>query len=259
MPEYRECLAHFLLLLWWVSHYKALTPLSLVALWADASKTEEAKIPGTRDGHVYWLDATSVVTRGTNGAQTWLWPSMWRKTSRQLNPPSIQTLSLRDITMTSRAVILDMGPLFLKLSYLTHTSVQIFRRNVWYTSVCGVDKKQRGFHVGLALEFGEFVIAFLSNDMVFQPLWTESKEKLPQSPPDVYTDYADFLTAVATWIQKRASGQNTRNGIACQVVREANETWSGIGVYTVCELFFDAGLSPFLTEAEVFDSPSRTA
>ncbi|KAK7000898.1 hypothetical protein R3P38DRAFT_3053515 [Favolaschia claudopus] len=41
--------------------------------------------------------------------------------------------------------------------------------------------------------------------------------------------------------------------------RANNETFPGIGVYTVVELFFLAGLSMQLTEAEVFTNPSRIA
>lgn len=68
-----------------------------------------------------------------------------------------------------------------------------------------------------------------------------------------------------------------RNALACEAMRtDGSKVWGGVGVYTASEIFFDAGMliaglfsvfltshfvgvSPFLTEAEVFDSPSRTA
>jgi len=80
---------------------------------------------------------------------------------------------------------------------------------------------------------------------------------------------------VAKWIVTRA--QMPRKALACEVMRtDGNKVWGGVGVYTASEIFFDAGalmgslysvfltsdfvgVSPFLTEAEVFDSPSRTA
>ena len=34
---------------------------------------------------------------------------------------------------------------------------------------------------------------------------------------------------------------NARTGLACEAVRGANRVWSGVGVYTVSELFFMAG------------------
>jgi len=82
---------------------------------------------------------------------------------------------------------------------------------------------------------------------------------------------------VAEWIAERARSSSKRSGLACEAIRtNGNKVWGGVGVYTVCELFMDSGeffncvsmiyelkllldLSPFLTEQEVFDSPSRTA
>ncbi|KAG6914372.1 hypothetical protein DXG01_000728 [Tephrocybe rancida] len=143
-----------------------------------------------------------------------------------------------------------------------------------------VSKEDRKFHVGLALEFEEFVIAFLSNDMVFQPTWATTneglsaakeprlgpkqlkktipaKKKVPAFTGDIIDDYPVFLQGVVSWLSLRA--HLVRGGLATTAIRDSNEVWTGIGVYTVNELFFMAGLSPFLSEAEVFDSPSRTA
>ncbi|KAK7001158.1 hypothetical protein R3P38DRAFT_3612701, partial [Favolaschia claudopus] len=46
---------------------------------------------------------------------------------------------------------------------------------------------------------------------------------------------------------------------AMTAVRTSTEIFAGAGVYTIPELWHMAGLAPNLTEAEVFDSPSRTA
>ncbi len=84
--------------------------------------------------------------------------------------------------------------------------------------------------------------------------------------------------------QRRSAGKigsaaDRRDCLAMHVIRDANEVFLGIGVYTVSEIFHRAGewsgfrfarsfpfrsdciqgLSPVLTEAEVFDSPSRVA
>jgi len=102
---------------------------------------------------------------------------------------------------------------------------------------------------------------------------------------DVYQDYPDFLAAVAQWIHERryppnskskSKGARKRRGLACEVIRAASNVWVGVGVYTVCEIFYLAGmdflsiclslfmllgigLSPLLLEYEVFDCASRTA
>jgi hypothetical protein len=63
---------------------------------------------------------------------------------------------------------------------------------------------------------------------------------LPSIP--IYDDYSGFLTRVANWVEVRMSSLGSaRHGLACEVVREAQDVWCGVGVYTVSELFFDAG------------------
>ncbi|KAJ7884555.1 hypothetical protein B0H14DRAFT_2700354, partial [Mycena olivaceomarginata] len=89
------------------------------------------------------------------------------------------------------------------------------------------------------------------------PTWASSREVLPPSPSNFYDPGWEFLTAVTKWMQSRLNAD--RNGLACEVIRAANDVFLGIGVYTVLEIFFLAGLSPFLTEAEVFTNPSRVA
>lgn len=78
-------------------------------------------------------------------------------------------------------------------------------------------------------------------------MWeTHPKEKekpLPAIPPPIYDDYFYFLSGVSAWIEKRAA-VTVREGLACEVVRSAQDVWCGVGVYTVCELFFDAGTRP---------------
>lgn len=67
--------------------------------------------------------------------------------------------------------------------------------------------------------------------------------ELQQSaPPDVYSDYAGFLQCVADWIKRQASSRAARTKLACEAVRDANAVWGGVGVYTVCELFFLSGM-----------------
>ena len=101
---------------------------------------------------VYNLDAKSKVKRGSNNAQTSLWPDMWKESKKIPHPPSITMLKLAKVTYTHRAIILQLGALvfqvcvhfvlyrvlislMIKLAYLTHTSVQIFTREIWEETV----------------------------------------------------------------------------------------------------------------------------
>jgi len=89
--------------------------LTLLGLWADAPDNN----PGEQklaNGSVYKLEATSTAARGTNGAQTFIWPSMWRKTPLQVDPPRLDRLKLQGVDRTNRAIIMDMGELKFQVS-----------------------------------------------------------------------------------------------------------------------------------------------
>jgi hypothetical protein len=59
---------------------------------------------------------------------------------------------------------------------------------------------------------------------------------------DVLRDYGGFVTGVSGWIESRRNGRGTRNGLACEALRNASAVWVGVGVYSVCEVFFLAGM-----------------
>jgi len=151
MPELRECIAHYLILCRFLRHCAANgIELHLIGLWADATlKEPEFK---KFNSMVYNLDAKSKVKRGSNNAQTSLWPDMWKESKKIPHPPSITMLKLAKVTYTHRAIILQLGALvfqvcvhfvlyrvlislMIKLAYLTHTSVQIFTREIWEETV----------------------------------------------------------------------------------------------------------------------------
>jgi hypothetical protein len=76
-----------------------------------------------------------------------------------------------------------------------------------------------------------------------QPEWESAEDTAAISSPPIYDDYRSFLNGVADWIEdRRTSLGKDRQGLACEVVRGAQDVWCGVGVYTVCELFFDAGM-----------------
>ncbi|KAJ7653553.1 hypothetical protein DFH06DRAFT_1330273 [Mycena polygramma] len=260
MPEARECIAAgkqtqeaFRLAL---ANGETLT---LEAMAIDATNTEAARAGAcseAREGLVHDLDHDCTVKRGQNSHQTSVYPPMLRRTVDNPNPRALDTLVLTDVTYTSRAMILHFGELYFMLQYLTHTNAQPYPREWWESSVRKVSKGVRGFKVGVAFIFSSMVIAFPSNDLVFQPTWATSLSDL-RIPPSVYPSPLEFLGLVAEWIEKLLL--KPRHVRACDVIRDSNFIFHGVGVYTVMELFFMAGISPFLTLYEVFSNPSRTA
>ncbi|KAJ7649351.1 hypothetical protein DFH06DRAFT_1094851 [Mycena polygramma] len=263
MPESREAEASYLIVNDGVTELiEAGASLTLESIEIDATDKEQARFkkdhPASR-GLPYTIDSKSTVTRGTNKAQGYVYPPMWRTPGKQPAKDLLSQLVLKDISYTHRSLILDFGKLFLMIQWMTHTSAQLYPRIDWETTVKLTDKKVRKFCVGMALVFKDHVLSFQSADLVFQPTWTESRDALPPCPADFYSADWDFLRDLAQWMRNRLSADTDQNGLACEVIRAANTVFLGIGVYTVIEIFFLAGLSPLLTEAEVFSNPSRTA
>ncbi|KAK6972276.1 hypothetical protein R3P38DRAFT_3485602, partial [Favolaschia claudopus] len=148
-----------------------------------------------------------------------------------------------------------------QIQFLTHTSTHPMSRAAYESSIKVVNKEinmLRKFCVGMALVFKDHVLVFHSHDLVFQPTWACSRDELPAAASDFRSPSWDFPSALATWMLGRRD--QDRNGLACEAIRAANDVFFGIGVYTVIETSSSlVRLSPFLTEAELFDCPSRTA
>ncbi|KAJ7227611.1 hypothetical protein B0H12DRAFT_1148920 [Mycena haematopus] len=228
MPESRECEADYVTLHDSTSAIIEKTgPLALEAIEIDATDKEASQFPKnhpTREGLPYTIDSSSTVKRGTNRSQSYVYPEIFGP---------LTDLALQDISYTHRALILNLGPLFLMIQWLTHSWVQLFPRSEYESTIQIVNKKVH------------HVIAFLSSDLVFQPTWAFSRDTLPPSPSDFYSRGWDFLPALTEWMLSRL--HLDRNGLACEVIRAANDVFLGIGI------------SPLLTEAEVFSNPSRVA
>ncbi|KAF9473611.1 hypothetical protein BDN70DRAFT_937309 [Pholiota conissans] len=149
------------------------------------------------------------------------------------------------------------------LQPLTHTTVQIYTIEQWDGAISKVNRHYRGFKIAIAFRFKSHVLAFVSLDNLFKLSWAFNRSELPRQYPHIFFEFDRFLESVATWIQHRRGGRlplkpKARCGNALLLVRD-DPVWHGVGVYTVSEIWHMAGLSPFLTEEEVFDSPSRTA
>ncbi|KAJ7752982.1 hypothetical protein B0H16DRAFT_1836159 [Mycena metata] len=240
MPETRESEASYIIV------SEGLTtilekdgPLVLEKLELDASEKEQKRFPKdhpANQGLPYAIDSKCTVKRGTNKAQGYVYPEMWRTPGKQQPKDLLPTLALQGISYTHRALILNLGPLFLMIQWMTHTSAQLFSRTGWESTVKVTDKKVRKFKVGLALVFKDYVLAFLTHDLAFQPTWRKLRSELPPPPDDFYSVNWAFIPTLATWIRSRQTTE--RNGLACDAIRAANDVFLGIGVYTVVGLFF---------------------
>ncbi|TEB15755.1 hypothetical protein FA13DRAFT_1721077 [Coprinellus micaceus] len=249
MSEWRECFSHLLMLLRILEKLRRSHSFQLVNIWAELP-AKAVKPPG--------YPVEGLVARMT---RTWGDVMKGKGDNRcQLAPQEILDLPVnpRDDTL---------GSLDWRLREVTgngRSLIVIFNKAIL---------KQRGYKVALALQFGSFVIAFLSQDLIFQVKWLSLETPDSIDSPlimnhpalvtvDVFENFGDFLGALVAWIKGRRRSQALRTSLASEVIRNeegARKVWVGVGVYTVCEIFFLAGISMFLNEKEVFDNASRTA
>ncbi|KAH9913161.1 uncharacterized protein B0H18DRAFT_1126520 [Fomitopsis serialis] len=185
MPEIQECYCSGLQLQSFHTANKT-TDWHLIALYCDATKDEpkDPSSPWAR-GLVGKLNATSKAKRGNTSHQTPLWPPFLAANA----PPAgfkLEDLVLAEVHYTSRSIVLNFGHCWFQLQYLTHTSIQTYHRQHWEvlkeTSYIGKgETAMRSFRIGLAMEFEDFVIAFVSHDQVFQ-VTSSGKNPLVNAP-----------------------------------------------------------------------------
>ncbi|KJA23352.1 hypothetical protein HYPSUDRAFT_54344 [Hypholoma sublateritium FD-334 SS-4] len=255
MPEYVENITggkicHLFL--------KASTPAErkLLSVHADATSDEASRYPAdspTALGYVLELRMSNEISRGMPGTDP-----------LPLYPPILRINWRRSVGSRSKSILKIHSLLVLilpQLRALTHTSVQIYTTEQWDGAIAKVNKHIRGFKVAIAFRFKDHVMAFLSLDLLFKVVWERKHENLPKQYADVYSDFGGFLSQVTAWMGTRrgeALKTRKRDRNALYAIRECPQ-FHGVGVYTVCEIFHLAGLSPSLSEEQLFDTPSRIA
>ncbi|KAI0309191.1 hypothetical protein OF83DRAFT_1179915 [Amylostereum chailletii] len=261
MPEIRECIISGLQ----TRHIflsNAQADWHLRNLWYDATAAEVKHLPKAhplKNGYVAILPATSTVMRGVCRRQTPLFPPPLHTSCHSPPGYTLEDLVLKNVLYTSRSLVLDLDKISLQVQYLTHASVQVYSHKQWevlkrvsHHSVGGSksasDLKMRTFRVFLGLEFGDFVLAIVSLDNVCQATWADDIGSLPHQDVSVIDEFEKFLEGVATWARRYLPGGRAKGkATAIHVLRNSanGHVWFGIGV------------SPFLSEAEVFGNPSR--
>ncbi|KAH7908556.1 hypothetical protein BJ138DRAFT_340174 [Hygrophoropsis aurantiaca] len=255
MPEYKESLisGHT------IRHFMNAQPpesLYLLNLWVDPTAKEmKSAVSGTREsqGLVYALKDDTTIKRGQLNSQKPVYPPGY---ANMATPISHHRFQLVGVEFSPRNVILNLGKQWLQIQLFTHVCAQVYTRSDWEDAICKVHRKAR-FKVGVALEFSNYIIAFTTLDNIIATHWATSRQTLPAQHPDVYKEYHRFLATLVEWICQRKSKQ--RGGFAMAAIRDAPNVFGGVGKYTCCEIFTLAGLPPAITEAELFDSPDRTA
>ncbi|KAJ8473482.1 hypothetical protein ONZ45_g16274 [Pleurotus djamor] len=263
MPKRNECLASYLVARRWFN--TATCSFKLQDIHVDVTEKESKLFKRdhpARSGLPYPLDPHSSAaqpTRGPPHAQTPIFPLI--------------TTSICDARFTligvhfhPRNLILefssdsdsesDQGTHWMQVQLLTHTVVQVYTAQEWHERIAHVPKKARGFCIGMGLDFGEYVLAFLTLDLLFKVTYKRHREALDARCHDIYHDFEGTVHEIVKWAESRT--HSDRSGLAIHAIRKASHVFLGVGVYTVVEIFHLAGLLPIYTEEEVFDNPSRT-
>ncbi|TDL25100.1 hypothetical protein BD410DRAFT_837346 [Rickenella mellea] len=262
MPELAECWAsnHLLCLFVIWLQIKDISSRRLHGIWLDGTAKEQehaALHPSPSNarlqaGLVYRLDPnSSPPMRGQSKKQKPVLPEQYRDVD--------SSLVLKDVLHNARNVILDFTTWFVQIQLFTHCLPQIYSLEDWYGVICNVPKSTRGFKVGLAFELKDWVIAFTSLDLLIGIHWAQTRLKLPAQHVDIFTHPILFIKLFLHWIDKRCQKYDLRHGAVIYLLRSECHLFAGIGVYTICEIFFIAGISPFISEREMFLHPSRIA
>ncbi|EJD33872.1 hypothetical protein AURDEDRAFT_131465 [Auricularia subglabra TFB-10046 SS5] len=152
------------------------------------------------------------------------------------------------------------------MHYLTHTSLQLFSISEWRESVMDVkaEVSHRSYKIVIAFEFSQYVLAFLTKDLVAFPKWVFTR---PTPPPEVHPGHnldapesnLPFLFFFVEWLARDWDKLLLDNRFAIAVVRDLVDTFHGIGLYSASEIFIIAGLWPGLRVCDLFTNPSRVA
>ncbi|KAG6848988.1 hypothetical protein H0H93_012193 [Arthromyces matolae] len=216
----------------------------------DEQKAEMRKPASKQDallvaGHVYELLSSSKIARGQRNSQTLVYPKKYATAPNQPTLPiSTHGLRLSGVYSHPRNVIFKFTDhkkedYWVQIQLFQHTFLQIYEKSKWNGSVAVVSREERGFKVGIVFVFKNYIMSFNTQDMLMQ--------------------FEPFLAELAAWLEtRRKSGASNRSQNATEIIRK-QPIFCGVGVYTISEIFHRAGLSPSLTEAELFDSASRTA
>ncbi|TFK66508.1 hypothetical protein BDN72DRAFT_899775 [Pluteus cervinus] len=276
MPEAPECRISGLTARAFILEQQKEHPHNLVVhdILIDATdKVQEAlqaegRKHRARYGFVYSVPSDDTTQRGHS--TTTVFPPLYATTQGTTTSIFTHGLTLRGSVLCGRCVILEFvdnegRSYWLQIQLLKHTSLQIYTLECWQKRIYPISKALRGYKIAFAIQFAGHVMAFVSIDMLVNIHWAPSPLLLPWQKADVINDYVGFCSQLVNWIEHRRQTKSPRDGNATAVLRGNVGSefffipFAGLGVYISSEVSFLAGFGPDLTEAELFDCPSRVA
>ncbi|KAL1942048.1 hypothetical protein VTO73DRAFT_6578 [Trametes versicolor] len=195
-------------------------------LWVDPTTREQTHAPGLSRAHaglVYPLTPDENLWRGhktlnsnrDNQSGFAIYPAWLPRDFAR------SAFVLTRSPFNPRAIVLEFhNPqgecLCVEIRLRLHVSAQVFTKSEWENSICKVPRNIRGFKVAVAFDLDDYVLAFLSHDLLFQMQWAVSLEGLPSMHvSDVLGDWQNFLRLRLSLTEKDLFDNGSRTARLC--------------------------------------------
>ncbi|KZV79776.1 hypothetical protein EXIGLDRAFT_781882 [Exidia glandulosa HHB12029] len=273
MPELRECIAHFLLLLHLLKyfHWRSYRPWALLEIWTDARVDQVAVVKkngeeegGAKSGdHPEWRRMRKGLPfRVTQDSSATVGPkpvSLWPPDIKDAKDLSAR-MRLEGVEYSPRDLYLNFGHRWFTFKYLLHSSVHMYKPAEWAV-LREMPQSGRAYKFSIVFVFQTAVIAFQSFDANVQPGWElacppPKPNICPWRSDDPYPENVPFLTHFAAFL-RTVWEKPWKKGLAIEYIRKIGDDFPGVGAYSASEIFAYAGLPHDLTITELFNCPSR--
>ncbi|KAK7015089.1 hypothetical protein R3P38DRAFT_3000142 [Favolaschia claudopus] len=167
-------------------------------------------------------------------------------------------LKLKGLLYDARKTIMNMGTAYLEIEPLLHTSPQIYTTKQW-EGVIRVPSSDRGFKIGLAIQFPTHVLSLNSFDNNFRIHWrTPEAEKLHYKTryvPDPVYDYPAWCTYTAKWLARRLRKPSKTMTLVAALSKSGKHPFRGLGKYGTNDVMAIAGFFPWILFYTVLSNP----
>ncbi|KAK6967169.1 hypothetical protein R3P38DRAFT_2589368 [Favolaschia claudopus] len=169
-------------------------------------------------------------------------------------------LKLKGLLYDARKTIMNLGTAYLEIEPLLHTSPQIYTSKQW-EGVIRVPSSDRGFKIGLAIQFPTHVLSLNSFDNNFRIHWrTPEAEKVHYKTRhvpavDPVHDYPAWCTYTAKWLARRLRKPSKTMTLVAALSKSGKHPFRGLGKYGTNDVMAIAGFFPWILFYTVLSNP----
>ncbi|KAK6996084.1 hypothetical protein R3P38DRAFT_3222640 [Favolaschia claudopus] len=173
-------------------------------------------------------------------------------------------LRLKGLLFDARKTILDLGTAFLEVvsdyrAAITHVPLRFIQGSNGKGLYMSPAQRDRGFKIGLAIEFPSHAISLNSFDNNFRIHWRAPEEAKAhyksRSVPDPVYDYPGWCIYTAQWLAKRLRKVNKNMALVEALSKSGKHPFRGLGKYGTNEVMAIAGFFPWILLYTVLSNP----